>query len=187
VHMKTAHKEQPTICLRHMEEKFGGLTMPKKRRARTQHGVPTNQLADMDGPNICHRQPRLRYAGVEDKLIAETRQHMRSNSRFWGIKLEPSLPNFPTWVVIMGMDLETLLQSVEHMDVSTMRKLMPINGETDSNSIFQNSMGIYIPKNFWIGCWLLKRFLNSTRYPMNNKSLWWYTHSGEELLRGGNN
>jgi hypothetical protein len=76
VHTKTARKEQPMICLRHMEDKFGGLTFLKKGRARTQHGVPTNQLVDMDGPNVRRRQPRPRYAGVEDKLIAETRQHM---------------------------------------------------------------------------------------------------------------
>jgi hypothetical protein len=72
VHMKIARKEQPTICLRHMEEKFGGLIVPKKGCARTQHGVPTNQLANMDGPNICRCQPRPRYAGAEDKLIAKT-------------------------------------------------------------------------------------------------------------------
>jgi hypothetical protein len=53
--------------------------------------------------------------------------------------------------------------------------------------LYQNSKGIYNPKNFWIGCWLLKRFLNSTGCPMNDESLWWYTHSGEELLHGGNN
>jgi hypothetical protein len=43
VHTKTTHKEQPAIRLRHMEEKFGGLTVPKKGRVCTQHGVPTNQ------------------------------------------------------------------------------------------------------------------------------------------------
>jgi hypothetical protein len=52
VHMKTARKEQLVICLRHMGERFGGLTMPKKGRARTQHRVPTDHLVDMDGPNI---------------------------------------------------------------------------------------------------------------------------------------
>jgi hypothetical protein len=72
VHTKIARKEQPVIRLQHMEEKFGGLTVPKKGRASTQHGVPTNQLADMDGPNVCRCQPRLCYAGAEDKLIAET-------------------------------------------------------------------------------------------------------------------
>jgi hypothetical protein len=66
-------KKQLAIRLWHMEEKFSGLTVPKKGRARTQHGVPTNQLADMDGPNVRRRQPRPRYAGAEDKLIAETR------------------------------------------------------------------------------------------------------------------
>jgi hypothetical protein len=42
VHMMTARKEQPTIRLQHMEEKFGGLTVQKKGRARTLHRVPTN-------------------------------------------------------------------------------------------------------------------------------------------------
>jgi hypothetical protein len=63
VHMKIAHKEQPAIHLRHMEEKFGGLTVRKKGRARTQHGVPTDHLVDMDGSNICCRQPRPWYTG----------------------------------------------------------------------------------------------------------------------------
>ena len=53
MHTKIARKEQPVICLWHMEERFGCLTVPKKGRARTQHGVPTDHLADMDGPNIC--------------------------------------------------------------------------------------------------------------------------------------
>jgi hypothetical protein len=35
VHMKTTRKEQPAIRLRHMEEKFGGLTVPKKGCAHT--------------------------------------------------------------------------------------------------------------------------------------------------------
>jgi hypothetical protein len=34
VHMKTARKEQSAICLWHMEERFGGLTVPKKGCAR---------------------------------------------------------------------------------------------------------------------------------------------------------
>jgi hypothetical protein len=55
VHTKTARMEQSVICLRHMEEKFGGLTMQKKGCAHTQHGVPTNHLANMDGPNIRRR------------------------------------------------------------------------------------------------------------------------------------
>jgi hypothetical protein len=59
-----------------MEEKFGGLTVWKKGRARTQHGVPTNHLADMDGPNIRHRQSRLWYTGAEDKLIVAYQRHM---------------------------------------------------------------------------------------------------------------
>jgi hypothetical protein len=63
VHTKTARKEQLAIRLRHMEEKFGGLTVPKKGRAHTQQGVPTNHLADMDGPNIHRHQPRPWYIG----------------------------------------------------------------------------------------------------------------------------
>jgi hypothetical protein len=73
MYTKTTRKEQSTICLRHMEKRFGGLTVPKKGCARTQHGVPTNHLANMNGPNICRRQPRPWYVGVEDKFIAEYR------------------------------------------------------------------------------------------------------------------
>jgi hypothetical protein len=60
------------ICLRHMEEKFGGLTVRKKGHACTQCGVHTNHLANMDGPNVCHCKPRQRYTGPEDKFIVES-------------------------------------------------------------------------------------------------------------------
>ena len=59
-----------------MEERFGGLTVPKKGRACTQHRVPTDHLADMDGLNIRHRQPRSWYTGMEDKFIAEYQRDM---------------------------------------------------------------------------------------------------------------
>jgi hypothetical protein len=76
VYTKTVRKEQPAICLRQMEERFGGLTMPKKGHARTQHEFPTDHLADMDGTNIRRRQPTPWYIGEEDKFIAEHRRHM---------------------------------------------------------------------------------------------------------------
>jgi hypothetical protein len=76
VHMKTACKEQSEICLQHMEERFGGLTVPKKGRARTQHRVPIDHLANMDGPNIRCDQPRPWYTGLGDKFIAKYRRHM---------------------------------------------------------------------------------------------------------------
>ena len=69
MHTKIARKEQLAICLRHMKERFGGQTVPKKGRECTQHGVPTDHLADMDGPNIRCRQPRSWYTGAEDKFI----------------------------------------------------------------------------------------------------------------------
>jgi hypothetical protein len=55
VHTKIARKEQPAIRLQHIEEKFGGLTEPKKGHACTQHRVLTDHLDDMDGPSIRHR------------------------------------------------------------------------------------------------------------------------------------
>jgi hypothetical protein len=131
-----------------MEEKFGGLIVPKNGRACTQHGVLTNQLADMDGPNVRRRQPRPRYAGAEDKLIVETRQHMEEQFTVLGDQIRVLTTQFSNMGGHNGDDLETLLRSAERTDVSTMRKLMPINGEMDSNSIFHNAKGIYNPKNF---------------------------------------
>jgi hypothetical protein len=72
VYTKTTCKEQLTIHLRHMEERFGSLTVWKKGRVCTQHEVPTDHLADMDGPNICRCQPRPWYVGAENKFITET-------------------------------------------------------------------------------------------------------------------
>jgi hypothetical protein len=65
-------KEQLAISLRHMEEKFGGLTMRKKGCVRTQHEVPTNHLANMNGPNVHRCQPRPRHARAEDKFIIKS-------------------------------------------------------------------------------------------------------------------
>jgi hypothetical protein len=88
VHTKTARKEQPTICLWYMEERFGGLTMPKKGRVCTQHEVPTDHLAYMDCPNIHHRQPRPWYMGAEDKFIAKYRQHMEERFTVLGDQIK---------------------------------------------------------------------------------------------------
>jgi ribosomal protein S15P/S13E len=71
-----------------MEERFGGLTMPKKGCARTQHSVPINHLADMDGSNICRRQPRLWYTGAGDKFIAEYRRHMEEQFKVLGDQIK---------------------------------------------------------------------------------------------------
>ena len=79
VHVETTRKEQPIIHLWHM----GG------------------------GPNGCHRQPILRFVEAEGKFISETQQHM--DDQFVRINLKPRLPKYPTCVVTMGMDRETLL------------------------------------------------------------------------------
>jgi hypothetical protein len=55
-----------------MEERFGGVTMQKLECECTQHGVPNNHLADMDGLSVRRRQPRLRYTGVGDKFIVKS-------------------------------------------------------------------------------------------------------------------
>jgi hypothetical protein len=75
-----ACKEQPAIHLKHMEERFGGIAVQKREQVRTQQGVPTDHLADMGGPNIHRRQPRLRYAGAGDKFIASLTKEKIENS-----------------------------------------------------------------------------------------------------------
>ena len=42
---------------------------------RTPNTVPTDHLADMDGPNIHRLQQRLWYMGARDKFISEYRRH----------------------------------------------------------------------------------------------------------------
>ena len=88
VDMKIAHKEQPVICLWQMEERFGGFTVPKKGRSRTQHGVPIDHLADIDGPNIRCRQPRPWYMRAEDKFITEHRRHMEEHFMVLGDQIK---------------------------------------------------------------------------------------------------
>jgi hypothetical protein len=88
VYTKATRKEQPAIRLQHMEERFGGLTVQKKGRAHTQNGVPIDHLANMDGPNVRHHQPRPRYEKVKDKFIVETRQHMKEKFVVIGDQIE---------------------------------------------------------------------------------------------------
>jgi hypothetical protein len=71
VHTKAACKEQPAIRLQNME-RFDGLTVQRKGCASTQHEVPIDHLADMDGLNVRHHQPRPQYTRVEGKFITET-------------------------------------------------------------------------------------------------------------------
>ena len=71
MHTKVARMVQPAIRLWHMEERFSGLTMQKKGHAHTQHGVPTDHLADMDRLNVHRCQPRPWFAEEEGKSIAK--------------------------------------------------------------------------------------------------------------------
>jgi hypothetical protein len=73
----------------------------------------------------------------------------RINLGHWRINLKPRLPEYPTHVVIMRMDPETLLRSAERTDVSTMSKLMPLGGWTVSNLIHQNSKVACNPNSSW--------------------------------------
>ena len=137
VHSKTAHKEQPAICLWHMEERFGGLTVSKKGRACTQHGVPTDHLADMDGPNIRRRQPKPWYMGAGDKFIVEYRRHMEEQFMVLGDQIKALTTQLSNMGGHNGNGSGD--PSAERTYVSTVRKLIPINGKTDSNSIYRNS------------------------------------------------
>jgi hypothetical protein len=118
------------------------------------------------------------------KLKLKPGNTRRINFWHWRIDVKPRLPKYPTCIVTMGMDPETLLRSAKCTDINTMRNLMPLNEWTGPNSRFQNSQGCYNLQNFGIGLW--KSFLKSTEWSMHNESLWWYSHSGEQLLRGGN-
>jgi hypothetical protein len=90
VRIKAARKEQLAIHLWHMKERFGGLTLRKKGCACTQHGVPTDYLADMDGLNVRHHQPRSHGTrGWKTNLSLNISNTWRSNSRIWGITLKP--------------------------------------------------------------------------------------------------
>ena len=51
VHSKAACKDQPAIHLWHMDERFGGIAVQKRKQLHTQHGVPTDHFVDVGGPN----------------------------------------------------------------------------------------------------------------------------------------
>ena len=88
MHTKATRKEQPTIRLWYINERFGSLTVWKKEHARIQHGVPTDHLADMEGLNVRRRQPRPWYTGVKDTFISKTRQHMKEKFVVMGDQIE---------------------------------------------------------------------------------------------------
>jgi hypothetical protein len=48
----------------------------------------------MDGPNVRRRQPRPRYAGTKDKLIAETRRHMEEQFTVLGDQIRALTTQF---------------------------------------------------------------------------------------------
>jgi hypothetical protein len=66
-----SHVRTNVIHLWHIEEKFGGIVALKREWVRTQHRVTTDHLANMGGPTVHRRQPRLRYVEAEDKFIVE--------------------------------------------------------------------------------------------------------------------
>jgi hypothetical protein len=116
---------------------------------------------------------------LKAKLKLKPGNTRRINFGHWRIDVKPHLLKYPTCIITIGTDPETLLRSAERTEVSTMHKLMPLDGWTDSNSIFQNSQGCYNLQNFGIGCWLLKSSLKLMECAIHNESLWWYSHSGE--------
>jgi hypothetical protein len=81
-------KEQLAICLWHMEGRLDGLTVPKKECVRTQHRVPIDHLADMDGLNIHRRQPRLWYTRAGDKFITKYRRRMEEQFTVLGDQIK---------------------------------------------------------------------------------------------------
>jgi hypothetical protein len=67
------------------------------------------------------------------------------------IGIYPHHKNWRRKMHMWRMKTETLLQSAECMDISPLYKLKPISGNPISNSIFQNSTGVFNPRNSWIG------------------------------------
>jgi hypothetical protein len=58
---KVVHRAQPTIHLWHMDEKFGGIAVQKRKWLHTQHGVPTDHFAKIGGPSGVECSPYKRY------------------------------------------------------------------------------------------------------------------------------
>jgi hypothetical protein len=187
VHMKTTHKKQLAIRLWHMEEKFGGLTVPKKGRARTQHGVPTDQLADMDGLNVRRRQPRPRYAGAEDKRITETRLHMEKQFTVSGDQIKALTTQFSN---MGGHNGDGSGDPFAERGTHRRQHHAQAHANQWGNRFKLNIsefQGDLQPEEFLDCVLAVEEVFEFNGCPMNNKSLWWYTHSREELLRGGNN
>jgi hypothetical protein len=108
----------------------------------------------------------------KEKITLKLGNTRRINFGHWRIDMKPRLPKYPTCIVTMGMNPETLMRSAERMDVSTMRKLMPLSGWTGSNWIFQNSKRIYNPKNSWIRKRQLERSSTSRKCLKIDGFLW---------------
>jgi hypothetical protein len=83
------------------------------------------------------------------KLKLKPGNTRRINFGHWRIEVKPRLPKYPTCIITMGTDPETLLRSAERADVSTMRKLMPLGGWMGSDSIHQNSKVACNLKSSW--------------------------------------
>jgi hypothetical protein len=142
---------------------------------------PTIRLRQMSGgSDSCRRQLRSRFAKAEGKFIAKRWQYKEDQFRAMRDQIEDLTTQLSNLRGHKGSGsrnpcTERQTQGYQHLVQA------PIN-QWVSNSTRNSNL-----KNFWIGCWLLKRFLSSTECPMNDESLWWYTHSGKKLLCDGNN
>jgi hypothetical protein len=99
-HTETARKEQLAIHLRHMGR----------------------------GPSDCRRQPRLQFAMVEGNSKVETQQYKGDQFRALEDRREASPTQISSLYRHNENGSDTLLRSVERTDVSTMLKLMPLDG-----------------------------------------------------------
>ena len=128
----------------------------------------------MDGPNVHVRQLRPHYTGVEDKFITETQRHMEEQFIVSGDQIKALITQFSNTGGHNGDGSGD--PSVEH----GMHRL-PHRAQAHANQ-WGNRFKLNILE--FQGDLQLKEFLD---WVLDNKSLWWYTRFGEELLRGGNN
>jgi hypothetical protein len=90
------------------------------------------------------------FASLREQIAALTKQLSIKNERDRRRHI-PSPPESEKEDARMEDENETLLRSAECMDINPLYKLRPIGGNLSSNSIFRNLIGVFNPRNSWIG------------------------------------
>jgi hypothetical protein len=131
------------------------------------------------GPNDCRRQPRLRFAVAKGKSNAEPWQYKGDQFRALEDQLETSPTQISNLCRYKGNGSRNPFVERQTHGRQHHAQAHATRWVDGSKLKIPKFPRILQPLEFWYWMLAVEEVLNSTGCPMNNESLWWYTHSGE--------